>query len=218
MVRIFMNRRCAARLLESTEQGIISTNLQKPIFQFFQSPPSEVLERESGNVSPDSGKPDSPTSMDEENSPGNSSEDEEREKSPGNSFENEERENSPRNFFEDDEKENFDKDEENSTFNQKDSQWKGENSPGNEENFPDKEATKNDDSCAVSIKANEEKSSGQKKQRVNCELCQKTFPNNLGLKKHTRTAHFICTICARPFLGKDDLEVHVENYHPRNIF
>ena len=159
-------------------------------------------------MSPDSGKPDSPTSMDddEENSPFNlRNSQEDREISPGNSSEDEVREN-------------FVKDMENSTFNQKDSQGKGENSPGNEENFPDKETTKNDDSSAVSIKANEEKSGGQKKQRVNCELCQKTFPNNLGLKKHTRTAHFICTICARPFLDKDDLEVHVENYHPRNIF
>ena len=178
-------------------------------------------------MSPDSGKPDSPTSInndeledenfvkDEENSPFNQRNSQE------------DRENSPGNSFEDEEKENYVKDNENPTFNRKDSQGKGENSPGNEENsfeveekenFPGKEATKNDDSCAVSIKANEDKSGGQKKQRVNCELCQKTFPNNLGLKKHTRTAHFICTICARPFLDKGDLEVHVENYHPRNIF
>ena len=160
-------------------------------------------------MSPDSGKPDSPTSMDDddgENSPFNlRNSQEDREISPGNSSEDEVREN-------------FVKDMENSTFNQKDSQGKGENSPGNEENFPDKQTTKNDDSSSVSIKVNEEKSCGQKKQRVNCDLCQKTFPNNLGLKKHTRTAHFICTICARPFLDKDGLEVHVENYHPRNIF
>ena len=168
-------------------------------------------------MSPDSGKPDSPTSIDDELEDENFVKDEEN--SPFNQTNSEEdRENSPGNSFEDEEREKFVKDEENSTFNQKDSQGKGEKSPGNEENFPDEEATKNDDSCAVSIKANEEKSSGQKKQRVNCELCQKTFPNNLGLKKHTRTAHFICTICARPFLDKNDLEVHVENYHPRNIF
>ena len=169
-------------------------------------------------MSPDSGKPDSPTSIDsDELEDENFVKDEEN--SPFNQRNSQEdMENSPGNSFEDEERENIVKDEENSTFNQKDSQGKGENSPGNEDNFSDKEATKNDDSCAVSIKANEEKSGGQKKQRVNCELCQKTFPNNLGLKKHTRTAHFICTICARPFLDKNDLEVHVENYHPRNIF
>ena len=53
---------------------------------------------------------------------------------------------------------------------------------------------------------------------VNCEICEKTFSSNGSKSKHMIIVHeeqkkFICNVCNKSFGYKNELTLHIENYH-----
>ena len=59
------------------------------------------------------------------------------------------------------------------------------------------------------------------KQRIGCEFCEKTFPNNLALKKHINSSHQAnksseCPLCQKVFYDHNTLLQHVSTDHEKN--
>ena len=51
-----------------------------------------------------------------------------------------------------------------------------------------------------------------------CEICDKLFKNNKNKKPHIRSVHgeemnFTCNVCTKKFGKKNQLSLHLKNYH-----
>lgn len=58
----------------------------------------------------------------------------------------------------------------------------------------------------------------EKKRRVACRTCTKTYANQGGLRRHVKEAHgdgptYVCTECPKKFYRKDQLDDHVSSIH-----